>query len=125
MWAGVGAHVLWHEVFRQISVLHADGELAAARHRVACIGCQVQDHLLDLVAIDSDLVDLRREIRSQFDVLRNQSPHHALDARYDIAQVQHLRRQDLLATEREQSVRERCRMVRSLDDLCEVRSMFL
>ena len=75
-------------------------KLAAARHRIAGVDRQVDEHLLDLPGIGAHASQRRIAVVGEIDVLADQAPQHPLRAGDDLIEREHLRRQHLTAAER-------------------------
>ena len=88
----------------QHRVARVDGEV----HRCTCSSC---------VGSASTAEHRRRQVDGQLDVLADQPPQHrCVDASHERVEVERLRRQHLLAAEREQLPRQRGRALASLLD---------
>src|SRR4029079_8907418 len=83
----------------EIDVLHLDGQSATSRHRVAGIHCQVQDDLLDLSRVRSNIAHILPRRHDKVDVFTNQSLKHPLHFVNDGLQIQHVERHDLSTAE--------------------------
>ena len=84
-----------------------DRQRAAAGHRVAGVGGEVEDHALDLRAVGLDRRELGREPDADADVVADDALQHRLHAGDDLVEVDDARVQDLAAAEGEQLVRQR------------------
>ena len=85
-----------------------DHEVAAFRHRVSGVDCQVHDHLLELTGIGLDTIERPVQRGHQPDVLADQALQERLGARHDTVEIEHLRLQDLLTAEGQQLLGQRC-----------------
>ena len=90
----------------------ADDERAAARHRVAGVDRQVHQHLAQVTRVDRHRPGVRIELDDEQDVLADEPAQHALGLAHRGVDVEHLRRQHVLAAEREELARERRRHAR-------------
>ena len=97
-----------------------DDEPAAVRHRVAGVHGEVQQDLFDLRAIRLDLIEVRRELQLEHDVLAEQALHQVAGAADDVVEIQDDRLQHLLAAEREQFAGERGGAASGLADAFDV-----
>ncbi len=87
-----------HVAFTDLDIGGLEGENAAARHRVAGVDGEIEEHLLQLGRVDLDPSDLGVETHQQFDVFAEGAPQQLLALADLDVQVQHPRPQDLLAT---------------------------
>jgi hypothetical protein len=78
---------------------HGDGELAALRHRVACVHRQIHDHLLQLPAIGAHRHREIVAVALELDVLADQSAQHAVHLLDHRVHVQHLEREHVAPPE--------------------------
>ena len=88
-------------------VRRLDRDRAAARHRVARVHREVDDHLLELRRVGTNRRELRLEHRQELDVLADQAAEHHVHVGNDGIQVEHARLQHLPAAEGEQLPRQR------------------
>jgi hypothetical protein len=95
----------------------ADGEYAAAGHRVARVDGEVHQHLLELPLIGKHGRNAFRDGKTQLDVLAQQALEQWRDAANDVADVQHGWPQHLFAAEGEKLLREVGRAVGRFQDL--------
>ena len=90
--------------------LHADH--AAARHRVARVDGQVEQGVLDLVAVGLDGRQSGLQQQFELDVLADAAPEHVLHLGDQAVDLERLQVQGLLARERQQPLDERCGALR-------------
>ena len=107
-------HVVRRRSHRDVREL--DLQRAAARHRVARVDHEVEQHLLDLPAIAANGRDLAVDLRDQPDVLAEHAPHHLLGRQDEVVEHQHARRHGLPAAEGEQLLGELGRAVDGRQD---------
>ena len=101
----------------QDDVAGLDGELAAARHGVAGVDRQIDEHLVDLAGVGLDAREVRPRHDGQFDVLVEQLAEHQLRVADLRIEVEHLGHADVAAAEGEQLRGEADGAVGSLVDL--------
>ena len=80
-----------------------------SRHRVAGVGGEVEDHLLELRAVGLDRREVGREPDADADVVADDPAQHRLHVGDDLVEVEHARVQHLPAAEGQQLARERRR----------------
>ena len=103
-----------------VRVRGANRQLAAGRHCVPSVQCQVDDHLAELARISLDARHVRLEVDLDRDLLADQPVEEAHDARDRSVRIDDRRLQHLLATEREQLTRQQRRTIGGCDRLAEV-----
>jgi hypothetical protein len=86
-----------------------DTQRAAARHRIARVDREVDEHLLHLARVDDDGRGRWREREVEGNVFAHDTLQEALDASDQLVEVDHLRRNPLPAAEREQPLGQRRR----------------
>ena len=121
--AGVGEPQLDQGAVVDDDVGRLDRDRAAARHRVAGVDREVDDHLLELRGVGANRAELRVEHRQELDVLADQAAEHHVHVGDDDVQVEDARLEHLAAAEREQLARERGRARRGLLDLLGVAAL--
>ena len=94
-------------------------KLTALRHRVARVGRDVHQHLLELNAIGADRRQCVGELDLDDDVLADQPLQHAAHGPHHFVDVDVGRAQDLLAAEGEQLTRQ---LRGAIGGACESRS---
>jgi hypothetical protein len=99
--SGWGVEVLLGVGGVEIDVGGLDDELAAARHGVAGVDHQIENHLVHLARIGLDVPEVRVELRAHLDILAEQAQHH-LVVGDDSVEAEDDRAGDLLAAEQEQ-----------------------
>ena len=104
----------------ELDVARFDRELAAVRHRVSRIHRKIHESLLDLAGVGFDVPELARGERRQLDVGAEESTQQSLGASHEVVQVQHLRFENLLPTEREKLLRQFRRPFSRLHDLLDI-----
>jgi hypothetical protein len=92
----------------EVHVRDLDEQLATAWHGIARIDGQIHDDLLHLTRIRPDAAELPAGTHRQLDALVDQPAKHGFNARDDRAQLDDLGLQQLLSTERQQLLSERC-----------------
>ena len=88
-------------------VARGEREPTAARHGVARVHREVEQHLLQLARVDLDGPEVGRGLRGEGDVVAEHAAQQLLDVEDEDVQVDDLGGRDLAAREREQLVRER------------------
>ncbi len=96
---GVGAQVLAGHIGVELDISGLDRQLAAGWHRVPRVHDQVHHHLFDAARIDQDSAEAYRRSRDQVDVLAQNPPQHLIHSGEHAAQIEHFRRDQLLAAE--------------------------
>ena len=96
-------------------------QLAASRHRVACVDDEVDQHLHHLHRIDADLPQVGARQRGQLDVFVDQPDQHAARVGDQLVQIDHARLDDLLTREGQELTREVRGLRRGRFDVLEVR----
>ncbi len=97
-----------------------DDEAAAARHRIAGVDRQVDDHLLDQAGVHQHAADGGLQAHRQLDVLAEQPAQHGLDARHHGVEVHDPRLQRQLAAKGEQLSGQRRAPLARLGDLLDL-----
>ncbi len=92
----------------EIDVPRLERERSPRRHRVAGVHDQVHDHLLDVRRVRADSPERLRFHHLELDVLAQESPQHLVHASQEIVQIDHPRRDHLLAAEEEELAGEVC-----------------
>jgi hypothetical protein len=106
----------WHCPLPQFGFFGLDQNPAATRHRVARVRDEVDQNLLDLVAIRTDMVDCRIEGSCQLNIRLQQPFEQIGHATGDGADIQQLGLARLPPAEREKLTGQICRMTRSFTD---------
>ena len=101
-----------------LAVDAAHGELhrAARGHRIAGVEREIRDHLFELAAVGAHAAAGLDRGR-QLDVVAEEPREQALELADDLAQIEHLRQEHLMAAEREQLARERGGAIGGAHDL--------
>jgi len=102
VWAG--CNILGSTVERLVDFdwRGGDRDRAPVRHGIPRVDHEVQQHLLDLASIDPDEALAGRVLDHQPDVFPDEPPKHRAEPVHHQRQLQHLRREDLLAAVGEQ-----------------------
>ena len=87
-------------LFGQMHVRCGDPQGAAARHGVARIQRNIQEHLVHLASVCPDKPQRRLQFHSELDILADDAPQHRLVLGNERIQIQQSRVQPLLAAER-------------------------
>ena len=83
-----------------------DHEAAAARHRVARVGAQVDEDLIDAAAVGPDEAGLGRAVEGDRHVLANYGAQQRQHPQHHVAQIDRLHLDALVARERQELARE-------------------
>ena len=97
--ARLDGHVGAGIVLVQLHVSRLDRELAALRHRVASVDCQIQDDLFDLPGVGFDLTQPRPANANQLNILSDQPLGHLVHVGHHLVEVEQLGLQHLPAAE--------------------------
>ena len=81
--------------------MRAQGQRAAARHRVARIHAEVQDDLFELADIDTHVREVGCDVEDQHDAPAEQATQHGPHFTYGDIEVDHLGVEHLVAAHRE------------------------
>ena len=99
-----------------LDIRRFNGQLAARGHGVPGVHDQVHEHLLQLAGIGAHGVQSRGQHRAHLDRLADQAPHDLVRGHHHLVEVEHPRRQHLLAGERQELSRQVRRPHRGLGD---------
>ena len=100
--AGPESLVRPRELLVDIHVPACDGEQPAARHGVARVDGEVEQHLFELARVGEHQLQIRRHGNLEADILPDRSSQHGLESGYDVAQLGGPQLEHLLAPERQQ-----------------------
>ena len=99
------------------STRRLDGQRAPMRHGVARVDDKIHDDLLELAGIGLDRATPGAPADIEVDVLSDQAPQHGRQAGDDRVEIEHPRRDDLLAAEGEELTGEAGRELTGAQDL--------
>src|SRR5262249_43423250 len=99
-----------------IRVESTDADDAAVRHRVARVGGQVDQNLVDLARVHLHRVQISFEFNPQRNVFTGQTPQHALHSQDDTVEVDGAGPHHLAPAEGEQLLSQRGRPFRRVAD---------
>jgi hypothetical protein len=115
---GIGMQAL--RLAAQYDVPRPDLERASGGHRVARIGDEVEQHLLELAGIHSGGAQMLAELGGDLDVLAHQPAHQRLERRDGRVEIDHRGHHHLSPRVRKKLRGERGRPARGLLDLPEI-----
>ena len=84
-----------------------DGQAAAAGHGVASVDGEIHDDLLDLAAVGLDEPEILYRAGVELDIFADEAAQHFLHFADDGLNIENFRRENLLAAEGQQLLRER------------------
>src|ERR1700683_238169 len=105
----------------ELDEIRFDCERSNVRHCVAGVHRQIEEHLLDLTAVGSDVAHIASCYDPQLDVLPDTPRQQVVHVRYDGVEVKHFRLGDVPASEDEQLPGELHRAFGSALDVLNVR----
>ena len=94
--------MLAHIILIEIDIYSFDGQLAAVWHCVSRIDREIHNHLLDLTRISFSTAQVRIKVDGQVNIVSQQAMQQPVYVADHQVQIQHSRRKNLLAAERQQ-----------------------
>src|SRR5688500_15076873 len=89
-----------------VHVVRPDGEAASVLHRVARVDGKIDEHLIELARVNSDVPKFRPERKHYLDVLADESAQHLVRLDDVVVEVEDFGLEYLLAREGEELARQ-------------------